>query len=155
MLLNVSRFISTLTCLCYTWVSSMSLVCSESMMSMSSCNEVLTSFNWTLDWKPSHFVTARTKYYLKHDLEEFSQLDRHARGNVCLFVLTKLILDIYTQIVKWLPAGLKRVSSWNTLVVYHLLVMIVSPPFCLNLFCSWLCFLQSLMSCLNPYRVCL
>lgn len=94
MLLNVSRFISTLTCLCYTWVSSMSLVCSESMMSMSSCNEVLTSFNWTLDWKPSHFVTARTKYYLKHDLEEFSQLDRHARGNVCLFVLTKLILDI-------------------------------------------------------------
>lgn len=74
---------------------------------------------------------------------------------VCLFVLTKLILDIYTQIVKWLPAGLKRVSSWNTLVVYHLLVMIFSPPFCLNLFCSWLCFLQSLMSCLNPYRVCL
>lgn len=71
----------------------------------------------------------------------------------CLFWLN-WFLTFYTQIVKWLPAGLKRVSSWNTLVVYHLLVMIFSPHF-VNLFCSWLCFLQSLMSCLNPYRVCL
>lgn len=131
-------------------------LCSESMMSMYSCNEVLTSFNWTLDWKPSHSATARTKYYLKYslkrDLEEFSQLDRHARGNVCLFFLTKLILYPNCQVAanKFKESFLLKYSSCLSSTGD------VSPPlFCLNLFCSWLCFLQSLMSCLNPHRVCL
>ena len=147
MLLNASRCIWTLTCLCYTWVSSMNLVRSESVMSMYSCNEVLTSFNWTLSWKPRHCVKAKTKYCpkysLKHDLEEFSHIPE---GMFACFFWLNWFLTFYIQIVQVAASRFEE----SFLLRHSNCLSSTGDDFCLTLFCSWLCFLQSLMSFWTP-----
>lgn len=61
--------------LCYTWVSNMGRVFSESMMSMCLCNEALSAHNWTLRIETQ--VTAplqRLNINFKHGLKILSEL---------------------------------------------------------------------------------